>query len=294
MDGLLAINKPSGLTSFDVVARIRQLTGEKHVGHGGTLDPLATGVLLIAMGKMTRILEYFLFHDKHYTVTMELGKTSSTFDAEGVIQEQHVQHIPEKTAIEQMTQEFTGETEQTPPAFSAVHVQGKRAYDLARKNVQFTLQPKTILIHAIEIQSYQYPFLSLSVHCSAGTYIRSLVHDFGQRLSTGAMVTILQRTALGDLLLSDCVDLSVLTPEIIPLTLLSTEKCIAMLHMPPYVIPDQELHNFLSGKLIPGEDLPPASHMVCIEQNRIIGIGKVDATGTYLHPEKVFNTREEI
>jgi tRNA pseudouridine55 synthase len=294
MDGLLAIHKPEGLTSFDVVARIRNMVQEKHVGHGGTLDPLATGVLLIAIGKMTRILEYFLFHDKQYVVTMELGKTSSTFDAEGIIQEQRVQHIPDQHTIEQVLQEFRGEIEQTPPSFSAIHVQGKRAYELARQQVSFTLSPKTVKIHQIKIITYQFPFLTLFVHCSSGTYIRSLAHDIGKRLSTGAMVTRLQRTALGDLLLSDCVEWSSLTPKNIPSFLLPTEKCISLLKMPSYTLPDTELKNFLDGKCISGNDLPPTSHMICIHHNRIIGIGKVDATGTYLHPEKVLMARGNI
>lgn len=203
-DNFLIIDKPKGWTSHDVVAKLRGILKEKKIGHLGTLDPLATGVLVVAVGRdATKKIVQYMELDKEYEVELELGKSSNTYDAEGEITEHLVdwtQITPEK--IQNTLSKFWGETEQMPPAFSAKKIGGVPAYRLARKGKEVHLRTKKVFMQGEEIQ-VDLPFVRFKVTVSSGTYIRSLVHDFGQSLGTGAILTNLRRTRVGDFTLQE-------------------------------------------------------------------------------------------
>lgn len=195
---LLGFDKPSGWTSFDLVKKVRNLVKVKKVGHAGTLDPLATGLLLICTGKMTKQINRFQQMPKTYTGEMELGKVSASHDLET-----QVQHFADCSGIseadlQRTAAEFTGEIAQVPPIFSAVKIQGKRAYKAARGGKTPTLEARNIVVHSFELTAIALPFVRFRVVCSKGTYIRALVRDFGNFLGKGAYMSELRRTAIGD------------------------------------------------------------------------------------------------
>jgi tRNA pseudouridine55 synthase len=206
MQGILLIDKPMGWTSFDVVNYVRKVVataeGKKpkncKVGHTGTLDPLATGLLVLLVGKeYTRQAGDMSKHDKTYEVTMKLGETSTTGDDEGEKTPVN-SRIPGETEVFDALQTFTGEIMQTPPVYSAIKVDGQRAYDLARKGKEVKLEPRLVTIYDIRDIQYNYPHVQFTCDVSSGTYIRSLVADVGERLGTGAYMTALRRTKVGE------------------------------------------------------------------------------------------------
>ncbi|HSW79503.1 MAG TPA: tRNA pseudouridine(55) synthase TruB [Candidatus Saccharimonadales bacterium] len=204
MNGILLIDKPSGWTSFDVVNYVRKMVaiaeGKKpknvKVGHTGTLDPLATGLLVLLIGNYTKRALELSKLDKTYEVAMRLGQTSTTGDREGDITEIS-DTKPEHTDIEDVLQKFTGEIMQTPPAYSAVKVNGQRAYKLARAGKSVDIEPRKVTIHQIELKKYEYPAAEFMAAVSSGTYIRTLVEDIGKELGTGAYMTDLRRVNVG-------------------------------------------------------------------------------------------------
>lgn len=208
MDGLLLVDKPSGWTSFDVVAKVRGIikheTGVKKpkVGHTGTLDPLATGLLVLCLGSYCKRAQEFTKLDKVYEVTMKLGQTSTTGDEEGektVISDK----IPTQEAVSAVLKGFTGEIMQTPPPYSAVKVNGQRAYKLAREGKEVVLEPRKVTIYEIRNTKYEYPEVKFTAKVSSGTYIRSLVEDIGKQLGTGAYMSALRRTQIGTFHIQD-------------------------------------------------------------------------------------------
>ena len=215
--GLLNINKPPGMTSRRVVDRVLRLVGKKtKAGHAGTLDPLATGVLVICVGRATRLMEYVQRMPKRYTGAFLLGRTSTTEDVEGEVTELVDPPLPTREQIEQAARQLIGQIEQRPPAFSALKVNGRRAYALARRGEPPDLQPRTITIHSIEVLSYDYPEFVLDILCGSGTYVRSLGRDLAESLETGAVMSALQRTAIGSFRSDEAVNLDDLTPENLP------------------------------------------------------------------------------
>jgi tRNA pseudouridine55 synthase len=203
MDGLLLIDKPKGWTSFDVVAKVRGVvkreTGQKKpkVGHTGTLDPLATGLLVLCLGTYTKRAQELSKLDKTYDVTMLLGSTSTTGDEEGE-KTKLSDLVPPHEEAEDAIKQFVGEIEQTPPPYSAIKVNGQRAYKLARAGKEVVLEPRKVTIHAIENIEYTYPEIKFTATVSSGTYIRTLVEDIGNILGTGAYMTDLRRTKVGN------------------------------------------------------------------------------------------------
>jgi tRNA pseudouridine55 synthase len=206
MNGLLIINKPVGPTSHDIVYKVRKWSGERRVGHTGTLDPLASGVLIICLGTATRISEYILHSDKRYTATIRLGQTTATYDSQGAILEQKAVDLS-REQIEAALNQFRGTINQTPPAYSAIQVGGKRAYDMARDGEEFELKARTITIHSLDIVSWKEPDLTIDIACSSGTYIRSIANDLGQALGCGGHIVGLTRTATGPFTLDDAHEL---------------------------------------------------------------------------------------
>lgn len=208
---VLYIDKPLRLTSFDVVGRIRwhlcRKLGVKKlkVGHAGTLDPLATGVMIVCTGKATKRIEEFQYATKEYVADIRLGATTPSFDLEKEIDAYYpVEHITEDLVRETLAT-FVGTIEQVPPAFSACMVDGVRAYELARKGREVELKPKTLVIDEIELLSCNLPDITIRVVCSKGTYIRALARDIGAALQSGAHLTALRRTRVGDVRVEDCV-----------------------------------------------------------------------------------------
>lgn len=201
-DGILLIDKPAGMTSFGVVARIRrvlsQQAGKKvKVGHTGTLDPFATGLLILCIGKETKNAMSYTKLDKVYEATIRLGQTSTTGDPEGELTAVSDTQ-PTREEIVAVLERFIGEITQTPPVFSAIKIGGRRAYDLARQGKEVEIPQRKVMIYSLELVDYAYPELKIRTHVSSGTYIRSLAQDIGETLGTGAYCTQLRRTKVAD------------------------------------------------------------------------------------------------
>ena len=209
---VLYFNKPLGWTSFKVVGHARyhicrwMKVKKLKVGHAGTLDPLATGVMIVCTGKATKRIEEFQYHTKEYVATIQLGATTPSYDLEHEIDATYpTEHIT-RELVEETLKTFIGEIQQVPPAFSACMVNGKRAYDLARKGEEVELKPKLLVIDEIELLECNLPEIKIRVVCSKGTYIRALARDIGEALNSGAHLTALERTRVGDVRLEDCLD----------------------------------------------------------------------------------------
>jgi tRNA pseudouridine55 synthase len=211
MNGVLNIDKPRGITSHDVVLQVRRLLREKRIGHTGTLDPLATGVLVLCLGKATRIAQYLEAGEKEYTAEMRLGIVTDTLDAEGRVLENIQYQSPNLSHVLDVLGRFTGAITQTPPVYSAIKVGGIASYKLARLGKAAPLKPRPVTIHALELLEYNDPLVRLSVRCSKGAYIRTLCSDIGAALGTGAHMTNLRRTASGSFRIEDSVTLDQVT-----------------------------------------------------------------------------------
>jgi len=197
MDGILLVHKPLHLTSHDVVDRIRKLLKIKRVGHFGTLDPLATGLLLIGIGKATRLFPFYSKYDKLYRGQIRVGFSTDTYDAEGQPTSPDSKTYPDKRTVEQSMRSFLGELDQIPPAYSAKKHKGLPLYAYARQNKPIEAAPSRVVIHSFQLLAYKPPYVKVKVLCSSGTYIRSLAHDLGQTLGCGAHLAALERTAIG-------------------------------------------------------------------------------------------------
>jgi tRNA pseudouridine55 synthase len=218
---ILYFNKPLTWTSFKLVAKVRN-TICRHldikklkVGHAGTLDPLATGVMIICTGRATKRIEEFQYQTKEYIATLELGATTPSFDLEKEIDNRFdFSHVTEKM-VEEKVKMFVGRIEQIPPSFSACKVDGRRAYEMARKGQEVTLKPKILVIDEIELLECQLPMVKIRVVCSKGTYIRALARDLGEAMNCGAHLTALCRTRIGDIRLENCLNVDDFTKEML-------------------------------------------------------------------------------
>ncbi len=248
MFGLLNINKPVGWTSRDVVNRVYRIARPYKVGHAGTLDPLATGVLVICIGQATRLIEYVQQQHKRYRGTFLLGRESDTEDITGVVVELDDSPQPSLADLQGVLPQFTGSIQQHPPAYSAIHVQGKRSYKLARKGKAVALPSRAIDIFALNIVSYNYPELVLDIHCGSGTYVRSLGRDIAQSLGTNAVMSALERTAIGMFSIDDALDHETLTTPQVEASLLS--PLLAVEQLPKLAVNDEEVIRLVHGKLL--------------------------------------------
>lgn len=212
--GFLFIDKPLGITSFDVVKDCKRFLNIKRVGHAGTLDPLATGLMIVAFGEATKLLELLIGSSKVYTGEIILGKTSSTFDGEGIMKKSDSAPVISSSTIKKVIQQkFTGKISQMPPKFSAKKIGGVRAYTMARKGEKFELKPKEVEILKFKVVKYKWPNLSFEVECSSGTYIRSLANDLGAELGVGGYLSELRRVSIGDFLVEDACDKKIVSTE---------------------------------------------------------------------------------
>lgn len=206
----LLIDKPKGLTSHDVVSRLRKITKEKKIGHGGTLDPFATGLLIIGLGrKSTKKLGNFLKLDKEYEAKITLGEERTTDDITGEVRKDELKNErkPSKKEVIEVIQSFIGHQKQVPPYFSAIKIKGKKSYEAARKGNFIDLKARKIVIYSIELFSYSYPFIKIVCKVSSGTYIRSLARDLGRKLKTGAFLSSLRRISIGNFKINQAVPL---------------------------------------------------------------------------------------
>jgi tRNA pseudouridine55 synthase len=208
VSGVLVVDKPVGLTSHDVVQIIRRGTGIRRAGHTGTLDPRASGVLVILIGPAVRLSEYVSASDKRYQATIRLGSSTDTYDAEGVMTTgvNSADNVTEEK-FNEILQKFVGEIVQVPPPFSAVKVKGRKAYEMAREGEEVDLEPRTIKVYSLEVLEWAPPEVVIDVYCSSGTYVRSLANDLGNQLGCGAYLIGLRRTKSGRFTLRDAVPL---------------------------------------------------------------------------------------
>ncbi len=217
---VLYVNKPLHWTSFNLVNKLRwklqKTLKMKHlkVGHAGTLDPLATGVMILCTGKATRLIESFQYQTKEYVATLELGATTPSFDLELEVDATYPTAHITRELVDEVIPRFTGEIWQVPPVYSAVKVDGKRAYDYAREGQEVELKPKLLVIDEIEVLDFALPILKIRVVCSKGTYIRALARDIGQALGSGAHLTALERTRIGEVKLPDCWEIDALVDHV--------------------------------------------------------------------------------
>lgn len=252
MQGFLNLNKPAGLTSHDCVARARRLLRLKRVGHGGTLDPAATGVLPIAVGRATRLLQY-LSHEKAYRAKIRFGITTTTDDLVGEILTQTA--APELTLdqIQQKLSLFEGKIQQIPPSFSAIQVGGKRLYELARAGEAVEAPVRTVEIDQIEVLGWQpgeFPELEVVIACGTGTYIRSIARDLGAALGTGGTLSALTRTASSGFLLADSLTLETVSEQLESGTFCLTLPSVALPHLPRLILPDDQVKRWKQGQRI--------------------------------------------
>jgi tRNA pseudouridine55 synthase len=211
MTGVVVIDKPPGITSFDVVARVRRVLHERRVGHAGTLDPMATGVLPVCVGEATKLVPFLMGGDKEYEAEAELGVTTDTLDATGTIVARRDAAAVTRADVEALLPRFTGRILQTPPMHSALRVDGKRLYELARQGLEVERTPRPIDVHALELTAWMPPRLALRVRCGKGTYVRSLIAELGVALGVGAHMTALVRTRVGAFARAAAVALDALT-----------------------------------------------------------------------------------
>ncbi|MDY0269829.1 tRNA pseudouridine(55) synthase TruB [Trichloromonas sp.] len=207
MDGILVIDKPQGVSSHDIVRQVRRLCRQRQVGHAGTLDPMATGVLLVGVGQGTRIIQFLMDGRKAYRATLKLGESTDTQDAEGRILERRPWWGVSPEGVRRACEALTGTILQTPPMFSALKKEGVPLYKLARQGIEVERAAREVTIHRIDIESIELPLVTLLVECSKGTYIRTLAHDLGEDLGCGAHLTALRRTRSGSFDVRDAIRL---------------------------------------------------------------------------------------
>jgi len=296
-DGILNVNKPAGWTSHDVVGFLRRRLGERRAGHAGTLDPLATGVLLVCLGQATRVAEYLMASRKTYHAIAELGVTTDTYDSDGqIVARARVPRISEddvKTALAR----FVGEIEQTPPAYSAIKQQGVPAYRRARRGEQVELSPRRVRIHSIRLMNWEPPRVEFEVESDPGVYIRSLAHDLGQQLGPGATLIALTRTRSGGFSVSHAASpdhIAVAADEGRLLDYLHPLSS-ALTALTPVMVDHAGLIRLAYGQPIPCI-LPPPSHegYALADNGDVAAILVYVADGSVWQPKKVFLTPGDL
>lgn len=273
LEGILNILKPPGMTSHDVVSRLRRLTGQRKIGHSGTLDPGAAGVLPVFLGKATRLIEYGMDWDKKYRVELTLGGKSETGDDHSPVTWEEVREIPSEDQIKECLNSFVGLQEQIPPMFSALKVNGKKLYELAREGKTIDRKPRKIMIYSIDLLEYRFPIIRFDVSCSKGTYIRTLCEDIASSLRTSGVMTFLLRLEVGSFTVSE----AYLPEEKTDWQSLTLPMERAVEHFPEMLLSAQEVIDFCQGKK--SNTLEEDQKYICIlteENKQLIGIGKIE------------------
>lgn len=272
--GFLNIYKPKGLTSHDVVARLRKITKVRQIGHTGTLDPFATGVLPICIGKATRLIEY-LDDDKEYLATVQLGKNTATYDLEGEITATFDKKVTEEN-VKNALKDFEGEISQIPPIYSAIKVNGKKLYDYARQGQYIEIKPRKVTISKIELKEFDKTSQSakITVACSKGTYIRSIAYDLGAKLGCGGYLTALERTKAGKFQVNTAIKLEDLTE--VSQIVENLINPLDMLNIPIHNLSENERERVSHGMSICNSDFPDSDIVILSYGGRIYAIGKVE------------------
>ena len=288
MFGLFNIDKPPGPTSHDIVVRARRLLPRKtKVGHAGTLDPFAGGVLVVCVGPATRLADYVQAAPKRYLAEITLGAISTTHDSEGEIIATAGAAAPAEGDIRRTLGAFVGEVQQVPPAHSAVHVDGRRAYELARKGQAVELPARTVSIHAIELVRFDWPVLEIDVRCGSGTYIRALARDLGAKLDTGGYCSKLTRTEVGGFHLADATAIADLEPARDLLSPLTALEGLARV-----TVDEAGARKLAMGQTAPlpagTAAAPPGEIAVVDGGGRLLALAQVRGDGPQLQPVKVF------
>lgn len=247
MFGFLNINKAKSRTSRAVVNSVQKIVKPSKVGHAGTLDPLATGVLIVCVGPATRLTQFVQRSSKTYLATFRLGLESDSEDIFGTITDLQNPNIPSADDIRSVLPEFVGLIDQIPPKFSALKVNGKRAYSLARKGAEFELKPRKIQIDGLEFVSLEYPNFQIEIECGSGTYVRSLGRDIGRRLGSGAVMTALERTAIGKFSVENSLDSKSITLETIQKHLVAPQDALPNMNF--IKVGDEYLEKFFKGEI---------------------------------------------
>jgi tRNA pseudouridine55 synthase len=288
-EGLLVIDKPAGMTSRDAVDRAANWFPKRtRLGHTGTLDPLATGVLVLCVGTATRLAEYVQRMAKTYQAGLLLGVRSDTDDADGEVHSVEAETPPSTSQVEEALQPFVGSISQVPPAYSAAKTTGRRAYALARRGEEVVLQPREVQVYRIDVHQYVYPRLQIEVHCGKGTYIRSLARDLGNALGCGAIVEALRRTRVGPFDVSVAVGLDATAAEA-HARLLPLRAAVAELRA--VILTPDEIAHMRQGKAVPAPALAgggDSETAVVDEAGNLAAIAQVRQAGL-LQPVKVFN-----
>lgn len=291
MSGVIVIDKPIGMTSHDVVQIVRKGTNIRRAGHTGTLDPRASGVLVVLVGPAVRLSEYVSASDKRYQAVIQLGTTTDTYDADGRVLSTTSVDISEKQ-FDDVLQSFVGQIEQVPPPYSSVKVKGRHAYDMARNGEEVDLEPRTINVYNLDLLEWAPPEAVIDVYCSSGTYVRSLAHDLGEKLGCGAHLIGLRRTKSGRFTLRDAVPLRKLREAfendtwqnfIIP-------AAEALSDWPAVELTMEQLDIVRHGRRIPAEPGVGPMARAISEEGELIGLLELDPETQEWQPKKVFTS----
>jgi len=286
--GILLLDKPVGPTSHDAVARVRRVAGLRRVGHAGTLDPLAGGLLLLGLGPAARFLEYLVGLDKTYETTIRLGQATTTYDAEGEVTAERPVDVS-AAAIAAALAAFRGPIRQRVPSHSAVKRDGRPLYESARRGEVLDLPQRDVVIHALDLLIYDPPLLTLRVTCSSGTYIRSLAHDLGAALGVGGHVAALRRTAVGAFAVAGALPLDGLTPESVAAALLPPAAAVA--HLPRLEVDEIEATRLSLGQRLPAAaDAAPGIMAAFGPDGRFVGVVEID--GDVIRPRKMLSSTD--
>ncbi len=288
LGGVLNVDKPAGWTSHDVVGRVRRLAGLRQVGHAGTLDPMATGVLVLCLGRATRLLEYLTGQPKTYLARVTLGAATDTYDAEGEVVERRPVPALSHEQLDAALDAFRGEIMQRPPAYSALKRDGVALYKRARAGEVVEVEPRPVAIYELEMLAFDGQTLLLRIHCGAGTYVRSIAHDLGQALGCGGHLSALQRTAVGPFTVESAVTLEQLAePGALAASLLPADTAVA--HLPRLDVSEAEATHLLHGQAIKIASPAPAGPARAYgSDHRLLGIVAIDPQRGLARPHKMF------
>ncbi len=286
VSGLVVVDKPRGITSRTAVDRVIRAAGRAKAGHAGTLDPLASGVLVVCLGSATRLVEEVQAQPKSYRTVVRLGARSDTLDADGQIEEAIDPCPPTREAIEAVIRPMVGEVAQVPPDFSALKIGGRRAYELARAGQAIELAARRVQIDRIEVIRYEWPHLELEVDCGSGTYIRSIARDIGEAVGTGGLVEVLVRTRIGPFRLDAAVKLEDLTPETLAAAIRPTVEATA--GMPRRSLDPDEIATIAAGRSIAAGPGCLAGPLALINADgELVAIAEVAPDLQSIRPRKV-------
>jgi tRNA pseudouridine55 synthase len=291
MTGILVVDKPRGLTSRAVVDRVARLVGRAKVGHAGTLDPLASGVLVLCVGPATRLVEHIQALPKSYRTVVLLGARSDTLDADGRIEPVANPRVPSRDQVATAVAPLVGEVDQVPPDYSALKVGGRRAYDMARAGRSVELAPRRVRIDRIDVLRYEWPRLELEVDCGSGTYIRSIARDVGEALGCGGLVEVLVRTRIGPFDLEGAVNPADLSAESLPARLRPAIEAVA--GWPRLVVDPGQVAAIAAGRRLPVGpqtllETSPGSIALVDTDGRLVALADVDPADGRIQPRKVF------